>query len=346
MAHRACKIKITALFPRCMRYYAWALLLLLASCSSKHPCDWDCENMVSYIAAPALPSEECHLTNSQTDLFNCHSPIFVIEGADKSYNRIGKPSLTGNAKGECVAYVDPVEPVAYVQRRAFATKRGTYTNLIYRVHFEKVPFFHIDAGKNVGILVVITLNRACQPVLITTVHTDGRHVAFVPTSYLPECHYPKHWCVEGQTVWGENLPGLLEICCGENYHPVIYLRDGSHRVSDIRWQSEEEVAGQYCKMYVDLAPMDNLKCLPMGECSTSFYYPGKWYQGHVKDSHKPIAFLLMSWWTLDSLVGVDKEYGPYKETGTHFYTSLKFWDREKSDMWNYASFLRFWGWCL
>lgn len=333
-----------------MKYYAWALLLLLASCSSKRACQWDCESVVSYIAAPALPSDECHLTQSQNDLFLCHSPIFVIEGSDKSYNRIGKPSFQGNVKGECIAYVDSIEPVAYVQRRAFATKKGKYTNLIYRVHFEKVPFslfpFHIGAGKNVGLIVIVTLNRCCQPVLITTVHTNGRNLTFTPTSYLPKCDYPRYWCKKGQTFSGERLPGVLEICGEENYRPVIYLRDGVHRVSDIQWRSQEEIATQCGRIFMDLAPMDNLKCITAGDSGDSFYYCDKWYQGHVKGSHKPLAFLLMSWWTLDTQIGVDKELGPYDETGTHFYTSLKFWDRKNSDMWNYASFLNFWGWRL
>ncbi len=39
-------------------------------------------------------------------------------------------------------------------------------------------------------------------------------------------------------------------------------------------------------------------------------------------------------------------YGDRRETGKVFYTSLKFWNREESDMWPFAEFLEFWGWRL
>ena len=33
-------------------------------------------------------------------------------------------------------------------------------------------------------------------------------------------------------------------------------------------------------------------------------------------------------------------------TKNHLYTSLKPWNRNESDMWNFARFLEFWGWRL
>jgi hypothetical protein len=54
----------------------------------------------------------------------------------------------------------------------------------------------------------------------------------------------------------------------------------------------------------------------------------------------------MSWWAMDLYVGEDKDFGPGEDTGTTFYTSLKFWDRKKSDMWNFNDFLSYWGWKL
>jgi hypothetical protein len=61
---------------------------------------------------------------------------------------------------------------------------------------------------------------------------------------------------------------------------------------------------------------------------------------------KPLEKLFMSWWSMDWRVGEDKDLGPKEKTGTTFYTSLKFWAREKSDLWNFARFLKYWGWEL
>jgi hypothetical protein len=54
----------------------------------------------------------------------------------------------------------------------------------------------------------------------------------------------------------------------------------------------------------------------------------------------------VSWWAFDWHVGEDKAYGPAEETGTVFYTSLKFWRRDVSDMWFFDRFLKYWGWNL
>jgi hypothetical protein len=60
----------------------------------------------------------------------------------------------------------------------------------------------------------------------------------------------------------------------------------------------------------------------------------------------PFEKIFMSWWAMDLYVGEDKDFGPGEDTGTTFYTSLKFWDRKKSDMWNFNDFLSYWGWKL
>lgn len=54
----------------------------------------------------------------------------------------------------------------------------------------------------------------------------------------------------------------------------------------------------------------------------------------------------MSWWTFDLYIGNDKRLGDPAETGTVFYTSLKPWARDKSNMWFFADFLDYWGWQL
>lgn len=73
-------------------------------------------------------------------------PVFLIEGNNAAHNRIGKPSVRYVSAGT-QAYVDPDRPVIYWQRQSFTTTRDTYTNEIYRVHFEKVPLrWHLTGG--------------------------------------------------------------------------------------------------------------------------------------------------------------------------------------------------------
>jgi len=66
----------------------------------------------------------------------------------------------------------------------------------------------------------------------------------------------------------------------------------------------------------------------------------------VNGSIKPWESLFLGLPSLDPLVGSDKAYGNGRETGNPFYTSLKPWNREASDMWDFPGFLRFWGWRL
>ena len=69
-------------------------------------------------------------------------------------------------------------------------------------------------------------------------------------------------------------------------------------------------------------------------------------EGFVKNSFKSWEALSLSLISLDFFVGTDKIYGDSRKTGTIFYTSLKPWYREESDMWHFDRFLRFNGWRL
>ncbi len=99
-------------------------------------------------------------------------------------------------------------------------------------------------------------------------------------------------------------------------------------------------------MRADLAPIAALDALPADGQTTSFFETSGARKGYVKGSSKPLERLLISWWALDWRVGQDKRYGPAEEMNTTFYTSLKPWRREQSDMWPFAEFLRYWGWRL
>ena len=137
-------------------------------------------------------------------LLGRHAPVFLVENNGAAHNRIGTPQAVFTADKKEKISVDPGRATYYVRQQAFKTPGGTYTNLVYRVHFAEVPGgwapFHLIAGKNVGLLVIITLNDRQQPLLVTTVHTCGCYLAFVPTAYLPIDAWPKGWQKGRQAV--------------------------------------------------------------------------------------------------------------------------------------------------
>ena len=137
-------------------------------------------------------------------------------------------------------YIDPEKPVYYTQVREWDSPKGHYTNLIYRVHFEmsKGNSKSTNGGKgyNVGMMAVVTLDSKGKPVLVNAVHTCGCFHTILPTSYLPADDLPEGWDVDHHTVYKEKLPGMLRF--PDDYdgsvRPVIFLRDGSHRVAGDR----------------------------------------------------------------------------------------------------------------
>jgi hypothetical protein len=143
----------------------------------------------------------------QTLLYR-HLPVFIIENKSKSYNRIGtaKAELTSD-NGERV-YVAPRDATVYTEERNFKTANDAYTNLFYRIHFSETPYglfpFQIAAGKNVGLLVIVTLNSSHQPVLFTLVHTCGCYLAFIPTTYLYHKAYPPDWPEKELVIYSDS----------------------------------------------------------------------------------------------------------------------------------------------
>ncbi|MCF6267949.1 MAG: hypothetical protein L3J57_15635, partial [Desulfuromusa sp.] len=119
-----------------------------------------------------------------TSRLNRYAPVFWIEEHAAAYNRIGAV----RAMAEDKIFIDPKSAVIYAEERQFSTAKAEYTNLIYRVHFPEVPGgfspYFLGAGKNVGLLIILTLNAQGQPLLVTSVHSCGCYLAFIPTSYL------------------------------------------------------------------------------------------------------------------------------------------------------------------
>jgi len=300
------------------------------------------------------PADEpvAYIVEEDFTLLSRYAPVFVVEDPKEKYNLIGTPAARSGENGEEEIFVDPEEASVYAEKREFKTSKSTYTNLIYRIHFEKIPGglipFYIGKGENVGLIVVITLNRQNDPILYTTVHTCGCYLAFVPTSFLAVDECPDGWQRERQSVHSEDLPSLLDYQ-GSSAHQVktmILLRRGSHRVKDI-WLSAPDSLDKFNTIMGKVQPLASLEQLPLnGGETTSFYEPSGSRKGYVKGSHKIRERVLMSWWTFDWRIGEDKKLGKDKDDGILFYTSVKPWDREESDMRDFAAFLRYWKWKL
>lgn len=281
-----------------------------------------------------------------------YRPIFLIENPKEKHNLIGTPSAGNRDESKGEIFIDHEIPSIYVEIRKFNTSKDSYTNLIYRIHFEKIPFslfpFYLGSGKNVGLIVVVTLNSEGVPILYTTVHTCGCYLAFIPTSYMSQDTFPDDWNRERQTIYGEILPGILDFKDGllDQAITLIALRNNSHRVKDILISNEDFLMG-YKTAIADIKPLNSLQNLPLGDVgSTSFYQDAGYSKGYVKDSSKPWEVLLMSWWVFDWRVGQDKKLGKDHEDGPIFYTSLKPWTRNESDMRVFTTFLKYWGWKL
>jgi hypothetical protein len=314
-------------------------LLLFCSCTAlpKHP----------------PPDDRVAFTVPEDDsLLSRYAPVFVVENPSALHNLIGTPTATLAENGEEQILVDPWRATVYSEMRQFATSKGAYTNLIYRVHFPEIPGgllpYYLGKGKNVGLIVVVTLDSDNKPILYTTVHTCGCYLAFVPTSNLPAAALPDGWDKGRQTVHSESLPGILnlEINNSKPSRLMILLRDATHRVKDI-WLEPEGTLSDYRRIKAEVAPLASLEVLPLKEGgTTSFYETEGPRMGYVKESQKSRERLLMSWWAFDWRIGEDKKLGNGKKDGIQFYTSLKPWARDASDMRDFATFLHHWKWNL
>jgi len=319
----------------------WALLIFsFFSCAHQPKISPDAGTTV-YRAEPAA-----HTMAAE------YAPYFAVYDHRDEFNRIGTPTAELDELGQEHVYVDSRRAGIYFMVEGFSTSKGDYTNLIYRIHFPRVPYslipFHLSAGNNGGLMVVITLDAGRQPVLVTTVHTCGCYLAIIPTTHLPQNMYPEGWVDQPVYVYGETLPGRLDLKSVRNPKLLIHLRPGTHRVMDIEPVPEDyaDSLNRSALVQAPLIPMAQLERLPLNGGTTSFYYPDGLRKGHVKGSIKPWESILLGLFALDLFVGSDKVYADPDQSGNIFYTSLKPWNRSASDMWHFGRFLEFWGWRL
>ena len=275
------------------------------------------------------------------------APAFHLQDTQHTYNRIGRVFASGTQKANVIT-IDPDRPVLYVATRQFSTAQNTYTNLIYRVHFLEQPYslipFNFGAGQHVGLLVILTLNQHNQVVLVTTAQTCGCYAVSIPTKTLPTAAYPKNWPAPLLRVAGERLPASLPALDPQDVLQVV-VRPVVHRIMDIKVVPKASLATPV--VHATTADLASLKQLPLEDgTATSLYYQNWPLTGHVKGAIKPWETLLLGLVSFDFFVGMDKEYGDTGESGNAFYTSLKFWNRQVSDMNDFASYLQFNGWRL
>jgi hypothetical protein len=298
------------------------------------------------VKLPETPRDELdalYVADSHASkLLAAHAPIFLVRDHQDDFNRIGSPAARSKGPNEHEVYIDTETPVFYTSLKHFKVKGLQFTNLIYRVHFSRTPLPHLTSGKNVGLLVYVTLNANNRPILITTLHTCGCYLAFLPTSDLPKPVWPEDWPQEDQIVSGKKLPSILAAPApGERL--LIDLESETHRVRNISYIDPRDYHEEKL-IKTGLQPMADLEKLVLGDRRVSFFETKGFRKGYVKGSRKRLEMLLMSWWAMDLFVGEDKALGPPADTGVDLYTSLKFWNRKRSNIWFFPEFLDYWGW--
>lgn len=279
-----------------------------------------------------------------------HIPRFHIKNSALPYNRIGTPKAEAGKKDKPYLIVDGTTSTLYYEKSAFHTAKDSYTNLVYRIHFEKVPLglncLNLTTGKNPGLLIIYTLDAEKNVVLITTVHTCGCYLAFIPTTALAEDAYPENWRDNRQDVFGYSLPGRIGLA-GVEYRSgyQFTIESETHRISDVVLWAESNTEGLQ-HIPLRMAPMADLYHIPYQSSTVSFFENEGNREGYVKNNTKILERLFISWWAFDLHVGEDKAYGNSDTSDIPFYTSLKFWRRNESDMKNFPAFLSYWGWKL
>lgn len=280
------------------------------------------------------------------------TPNFIVTKPDLSFNKIGTPKVrevhSANSTNPKVV-VSPAVPTLYYERQQFTTEKDTYSNEVYRIHFEKVPLgfplFNITAGNNPGLLIIYTYNSMNSLVLITTLHTCGCYLAFFPTGELSKSSYPNSWPEKKQWVYGQTLPPFIQLDSIETYRKIFFtLESETHRISNAEAAPFATEPDKLTTMRLE--PMSNLYKLPYLNKEISFFETEGPRKGYVRNNSKILERILISWWALDWRVGEDKAFGGGDDSDVILYTSLKFWDRAASDLKNFPRFLQYWGWDL
>ncbi len=328
--------KRSAFLGSALNIMSLLLILLLSGCAAR------------LTTTDQLSTTTLVVKDIQDNLLHRYAPVFVMPGYQKLHNRIGRVEAEIYQDREIFS-INTKYPTYYGGTHSFSTQRGSYINLIYRIHFSKTPFslipFHLTAGNLPGILVILTFNDQQELLLVTTAGTCGCYATIIPTTQLSQEAFPENWPDNTINVYGETLPAHLEEM-KENSLIQITMRPDIHRVMNIGVVQRRDFT-THSMNTAEILPIESLRKLPLTDGnSTSFYYDTWPLTGHVKGAIKPWESLLLSLISLDFYIGMDKEYGDTEISDNPFYTSILPWNRKKSDMNNFTNFLHFFGWNL
>ena len=329
--------------PRALRLGLATGLLCLTALAS-FPAVADTSTYVSLSGDDCDDSAPAGLTVEQR--LRCYAPVFVVEESQDAYNRIGSPRLTYGWTGGLRVHVDPARPALYAEIREDQVAGVAVQQLVYRVHFEKIPLrfsrYFFEAHRNPGLLFVVTLDAARGvPLFVTLAHTCGCYTVILPTGDADAAWHPAD---RGDTVriYGQTLPSRLPAFTPrERLH--VTIAPYGHRVSDVRVAAESSTS----RVELPLLPLGRLRSMPVeggaGEHGSIFYTSGL-TRGHVRGAWNPMEGLtIFGLVSLDPRVGMDKDFGDPAQTGTRFYTQLRFWAHDRTRLDRFESTLREFG---
>jgi hypothetical protein len=316
-----------------------ALLVALGRASSAHASD----DIAVYVA----PACEAPLAlESDDDLLRCFAPSFVAAGVVESHNRVGTVVLERRGFGGLSVRVDPARPSMYTEMRLDIVGGELVRQLVYRVHFEKIPFefspTFYEAHRNAGLLVVVTLDAAtATPRFVTVVHTCGCYAAVLPTQHVSRAALPPERPLDVVRIYGQTLPAILSVP-DPAARLTVWLEAGGHRATDVRFATAKPDG---LAVPMELRSVSELRDMPVaggGDDERGSIFHDSWpARGHVRDAWNPIEGLT-AWGlvALDPMVGMDKDFGDPTQTGTAFYTMLTPWWQSASRLDRFDRLLR------
>ena len=156
---------------------------------------------------------------------------------------------------------------------------------------------NLTAGENPGILIIYTQDAKGTLLLITTVHTCGCYLAFLPTMAMPHDAVPADWSSERQSVYGYSLPSRLDLSTAETGDQAVFtLESETHRISDVNIADNSTRQSHPQKVPMTVQPMLHLYALPYRNETLSFFEMAGARRGYVKNNTKILEKLLISWW--------------------------------------------------
>jgi hypothetical protein len=222
--------------------------------------------------------------------------------------------------------------------------------------------------------VLVTIDAATRlPWFVTAVHTCGCYRALIPTENVPDTWLPNHWPQRQLHVYGQRLPARLPHFDPRSSRIAVSIAPQSHRFTSIAAIAapadhapdlrdvpaagsqpavparpgaaalESRAALEGTRRELPLVSLGDLRALPIAQTgeTVSFFYASGPLRGHVRGAWNPFEGLtLFGLVTLDPTVGMDKDFGDPDETGTPFYTFLRFWMHDASRLDRFDRLLR------